>query len=150
MTLSFKYRLLCGSVVVSPPFLYQEWFYSFFAEKEAFVQVDFDWQQLPEILFALENDPALQLHFAQSSQQLARTYLSPSAVRCYWRRLLDLAAHKFPKPVLDERAVPFGVLLALGADSLPTSFSHQTSTTVSNPTEKERLDFAIMNSGCGE
>ncbi len=151
MTLSLKYRLLCGSVVITTPFIYYEWYYRFFESRDAFVQVGFQWQELPDIIKTFEHDVDLQFHYADHSQRLARRFLSPNTVNCYWHKLLSLASQHFPKPILHENAVPFDILLALGADSLP----HPMTPTRSKPSiqeigtqevipEKQKLDIAIV------
>ena len=110
--------------------------------------MDFEWRQLPEALAVLEQDPALQLHYARTSQRLAQTYLSPSAARCYWRRLLELAAERFPAPQLDARAVPFDVLLALGADRSLTDPDGCSALGCYRQTQRDSNDFmATMGIG---
>jgi len=106
MALSLKYRLLCGSVVVSPPFWYHEWFYSQLRPGVHYVEVDPAWVAAKEVLTMLRTQDGPAKAIASIARDWARRHLSEDAMDCYWRRLIELAHAHFPPPRVGSSAAP--------------------------------------------
>ncbi|CAK0790013.1 unnamed protein product [Prorocentrum cordatum] len=106
MALSFKHRLLCGSVVVTSPLWYHEWFYSQLHSGEHFVEVDPAWKGAGQVLRELRADEAAARSVATAARDWARRHLTEEAFDCYWLRLVQLAATHFPPPKPRADMVP--------------------------------------------
>lgn len=104
MALSLKYRLLCNSVMVTPPFVFVQWFYRLLNPEKHFLHVHLNWDRVDDVVAGVfqalnevgeERDSIVRI--ADDARFFAKTMLSPMAVDCYWRRLIEKASYFFPK-----------------------------------------------------
>ncbi|CAL1166735.1 unnamed protein product, partial [Cladocopium goreaui] len=113
MALALKYRLLCGSVVVSSPLMYHEWYYSQLKDQEHFVSVDFTWSSAADVLAALRGNPGLAEGIGARAREWAESHLTEDGFDCYWLQLIRLAQQHFPAPQLSSASLPIEAV-ALG------------------------------------
>ena len=106
MALALKYRLLCGSVVVSSPLMYHEWYYSQLKDGEHFVSVDLTWSSGADVLAALRSNPTWGEHIGNSARQWAQSHLTEDGFDCYWLHLINLASEHFPAPQVTAASLP--------------------------------------------
>lgn len=99
MTLALKYRLLCGSVILTPHLWYREWYYSQLQPGQHYVEVDPRWEVLGSTLENLRMDDASAQTVAFTSRDWARRYLTDDGFDCYWRHLVELAHRHLPRSV---------------------------------------------------
>ena len=118
MALSLKYKLLCGSVIVTPPLWYHEWYYSQLEAGVHYVEVDPLWTVGQEAMEFLHGNPQGAEAIAAASQAWARRHLTDDAFDCYWRHLVELAHLHFPHPNVSHDAVPLeqAMFAELGRD----------------------------------
>ena len=105
MALAFKYRLLCGSVVLSSPLIYHEWYYSQLKEGQHYVVLDHSWSSAADILEELRTS-AIAEEIAEGSREWARRHLTDDAFDCYWLHLIRLANEHFPAPQITSGSIP--------------------------------------------
>eukprot|EP00931_Biecheleriopsis_adriatica_P008550 TRINITY_DN109707_c0_g1_i1.p1 TRINITY_DN109707_c0_g1~~TRINITY_DN109707_c0_g1_i1.p1 ORF type:complete len:720 (-),score=124.06 TRINITY_DN109707_c0_g1_i1:100-1935(-) len=118
MALALKYRLLCGSVIVSSPLMYHEWYYSQLVDGEHYVKVDLYWSSAEDVLRDLRGpSQATAEAIANTSREWARLHLNDDGFDCYWLRLIQLASQHFPAPQLNSDALPLesAMFASLGA-----------------------------------
>eukprot|EP00439_Symbiodinium_sp_Y106_P040409 s4733_g4.t4 len=107
MALALKYRLFCGSVVLSSPFLYHEWYYSQLKEGEHFISFDLRWSGADEVLTDLRGPSRVMAEaVSMNSRRWAQDHLTDDGFDCYWLRLIHLASRQFPPPQQTLRAIP--------------------------------------------
>eukprot|EP00435_Cladocopium_sp_Y103_P018064 s1799_g4.t1 len=106
MALALKYRLLCGSVVVSSPLMYHEWYYSQLKDQEHFVSVDFTWSSASDVLAALRANPGVAEGIGARAREWAESHLTEDGFDCYWLQLIRLAHQHFPAPQLSSASLP--------------------------------------------
>lgn len=106
MALALKYRLLCGSVVITPRFWYHEWYYSLLQAGVHYFEVDPAWTNVEDVLHALRSNAASAEAVAAAARNMALRYLTEDAMDCYWRYLIELTHRHFPPPVLERGAIP--------------------------------------------
>eukprot|EP00434_Breviolum_minutum_P000045 symbB.v1.2.000038.t1/scaffold12.1/size699752/18 len=76
MALALKYRLLCGSVVITSPFIYHEWYYSQLKDGEHYVAVDLSWSSSEDLLSQLRTHPAVAQEIGMRAREWAKDYLT--------------------------------------------------------------------------
>ncbi|CAE7354610.1 POGLUT1 [Symbiodinium sp. KB8] len=107
MALALKYRLFCGSVVLSSPFLYHEWYYSQLKESEHFMAFDLRWSGADEVLKELRGpSKALAEAVSMNARRWAQDHLTDDGFDCYWLRLIHLASRHFPHPQHTLHVIP--------------------------------------------
>ncbi|CAE7268186.1 POGLUT1 [Symbiodinium natans] len=107
MALALKYRLLCGSVVLSSPFLYHEWYYSQLKEGEHFLSFDLRWSGVEDILQDLRSSSSAVAEVVSArSRHWAQVHLTDDGFDCYWLQLIHLASQHFPRPQQTSQALP--------------------------------------------
>ncbi|CAE8696824.1 unnamed protein product [Polarella glacialis] len=95
-----KYQLLCGSVVLAAEPEFVEWWTQLLLPGVHFAPVMPDWSNAEPLMEMLRQQPSQAEAIAQRGQQLALKALSPTAVDCYWWKLLSAASTVLP-PALD-------------------------------------------------
>lgn len=112
MALGLKYRLLCGSVILSTPLLYHEWYYSQLTPGQHYFEVDLAWSSAPELLAELRGRRAADAQaVGLAAQRFAKQTLTEDGFDCYWFRLIQLASRHFPEPRLRSDSVPLETAL---------------------------------------
>ncbi len=145
MALALKYRLLCGSVVITSPFIYQEWYYSQLRDGEHYVAVDLSWSSSADLLTQLRTHPTVAQEIAMRAREWAKRYLTEDGFDCYWLHLIQLAHRHFPAPRLTSASVPIETVVL----DRPLSFSTISRTSVevitvipSRASDAELMDYA--------
>ena len=118
-----KYLLLCGAVVVVPANTdYQEWWWPLLTPNVTHFVTSADFAVdglVGDLRWLRDNDAAAQ-RMGAAGADLATRYLSPHAVDCYWRRLLQrYSSHLGFSVALLPEAVPIEESLASPTESLP-------------------------------
>lgn len=106
MALSLKYRLLCGSVVLTSPLMYHEWYYSQLKDGEHLVSLDATWSDALDVLSFLRADDdatgarakGIAEKIGAQAKQWAQKHLTEDGFDCYWLNLITLANEHFPAP----------------------------------------------------
>eukprot|EP00913_Durusdinium_trenchii_P000149 g134.t1 len=116
MALALKYRLLCGSVVMTSPLMYHEWYYSQLKDGEHYVALDLSWSSAADALAQLRSERVkLAEGIGARAREWARTHLTDDAFDCYWLHLIRMASQHFPPPQLTPSSRPVEALLAASA-----------------------------------
>mmetsp|Transcript_39648 Transcript_39648/g.91523 ORF Transcript_39648/g.91523 Transcript_39648/m.91523 type:complete len:710 (+) Transcript_39648:72-2201(+) len=139
MTLSLKYRLLCGSVILSSPLWFQEWFYNLLIPGVHYVEVDPMWKSAAELLVELRRGATepKAADIAAAAKELAKTVLTEDNFDCYWRYLVQLAHEHLPRPVLTAASIPLELaMLKLASKNVQT------------PQAMPQLDVAVVIPAC--
>ena len=84
MALALKYRLLCGSVVITSPFIYHEWYYSQLKDGEHYVAVDLSWSSSEDLLSQLRTHPAVAQEIGMRAREWAKDYLTEDGFDSRW------------------------------------------------------------------
>ncbi|CAE8612973.1 unnamed protein product [Polarella glacialis] len=119
MALALKYRLLCGSVILSTPLMFHEWYYSQLQAGVHYVEVDLLWHSAETVLEDLRTkEGAAAEAIAREAQRWATKHLSEDGFDCYWHRLIQLASRHFPLPRLSPDAVPLETAMLASLEQL--------------------------------
>ncbi|CAK9072743.1 Pre-mRNA-splicing factor ATP-dependent RNA helicase DHX16 (DEAH-box protein 16), partial [Durusdinium trenchii] len=118
-----KYQLLCGSLVLAHEPRFIEWWSHLLLPGVHYAPVQSDWSDVSVMMELLRRQETQARRLARQGQRLAQVALSPTAVDCYWWKLLVMSAKVLPYPTdtLPPTARPLEDALLLPEDAVLSS-----------------------------